>query len=93
MKKNLIAVLVALLFGVFATTLAIAGETANSEAASTPVYYASCPPSAGCGFTVKSHDKAEVIAMLKEHAKSHHNGMELSDADAEAMAKVSTETK
>ena len=87
MKKNLFAALLALAFGLFATTLAIAGDTAKSEGAK-PVYCANCPPSAACGFDVKSNDKAEVIAMLKEHAKTHHNGMVLSDADAEAMVKV-----
>lgn len=89
MKKNLIATLLALAFGLFATTLAIAGDTAKSEGAKAPVYSASCPPAAQCGFDVKSNDKAEVVAMLKEHAKTHHNGMVLSDADAEAMVKVS----
>jgi predicted small metal-binding protein len=50
------------------------------------MYSAKCPPS--CDFSVKSHDKAEVIAMLKEHAKTHHNGMVVSDEKAEAMVET-----
>ena len=46
---------------------------------------AKCP--SPCDFTVKSHDKDEVAAALKEHAKLHHKGMVLSDADANAMIK------
>ena len=86
MNRKLIAALCALVVGLFATTLAVATDTATSEAAKGPMYTAKCPPS--CDFSVKSHDKAEVVAVLQEHAKSHHNGMVLSQADAEAMVKV-----
>jgi predicted small metal-binding protein len=37
----------------------------------------SCDPA--CGFSVRSHDEAEIISMVKEHAKTHHN-MEMTDA-------------
>ena len=84
MKKNLIAALLALAFGVFAT--ALVAETAKTEEAKPPMYSAKCP--APCSFSVKSHDKAEVAAILKEHAKTHHNGMALSDADADGMIKT-----
>ena len=84
MKKNLIAALLALAFGVFAT--ALVAETAKTEEAKPPMYSAKCP--APCSFSVKSHDKAEVAAILKEHAKTHHNGMVMSDADADGMIKT-----
>ena len=86
MKTKLIAALFAVAFGLCGATVAIAADTAKSEDAKAPMYYASCPPS--CDFTVKSHDKAEVIAILKEHAKSHHDGMILTDEQAEAMVKT-----
>jgi predicted small metal-binding protein len=28
---------------------------------------------AACGFVVKSHDRHEVVSMLKQHAKNVHN--------------------
>jgi len=86
MKRNLIAALFALVFGLSTATLAFAADMAKSEEAKEPMYSAKCP--APCSFSVKSHDKEEVIAILKEHAKEHHNGMVLSDADAEAMVKT-----
>jgi predicted small metal-binding protein len=89
MKRNLIAALFALVFGLSAATLAFAADMAKSDEAKEPkepMYSARCP--APCSFSVKSHDKEEVIAILKEHAKEHHNGMVLSDADAEAMVKT-----
>ncbi|HNC22851.1 MAG TPA: DUF1059 domain-containing protein [Opitutaceae bacterium] len=46
---------------------------------------AKCP--SPCDFTVKSHDKAEIVSLLKQHAKDHHDGMVLNDADASGMIK------
>jgi len=86
MNRKLIAALFALAFGLSATTLAVAEETAKSDEAKAPMYSAKCP--APCSFSVKSHDKAEVIAILKEHAKTHHDGMVLSDEKAESMVKT-----
>jgi predicted small metal-binding protein len=86
MKKKLIAALLALAFGLSATALVRAEEAAKSEEAKAPMYMAKCPDP--CSFSVKSHDKAEVISVIQEHAKSHHNGMVVSDADAAAMVKV-----
>ena len=82
MKKQMIAALFALASGLSLTTLAVANDAAKSEG-DKPMYTAKCPPS--CDFSVKSHDKGEVVAMLQEHAKTHHNGMVLSDEKAEAM--------
>ncbi len=55
-----------------------------------PMYSAACP--APCDFSVKSHDKAEVAAVLKEHAKSHHH-MDMSDKDAQGMIKENAPKK
>jgi predicted small metal-binding protein len=86
MKKNLIATLFTLAFAVSATTLGVAADQAKSEEAKPPMYSAKCR--APCSFSIKSHDRQEVVAMLKEHAKDHHNGMMMSDADAEGMIKT-----
>jgi len=85
MNRKLIAALFALAFGLSATTLAVAEEAATSEVKA-PMYSAKCP--SPCSFSVKSHDKAEVVAILKEHAKTHHDGMILSDEKAEGMVKT-----
>lgn len=84
MKKNLLAALLTLAFVLSGTILVRAEEPAKPEEPKAPMYSAKCK--SPCDFSVKSHDKAEVAAILKAHAKSHHN-MELSDADAEAMVK------
>ena len=86
MNRKLIAALFALAFGLSATTLAVAEDMAKSEQVKAPMYSAKCP--SPCSFSVKSHDKAEVVAILKEHAKTHHDGMILSDEKAEGMVKT-----
>jgi predicted small metal-binding protein len=85
MKKNLIAALFTLAFAL-AATFAVAADTAKSDEAKPPMYSAKCP--SPCSFSVKSHDKQEVVAILKDHARSHHNGMVMSDADAEGIIKT-----
>ena len=91
MKRNLLAALCTLAFALSAPTLVVAAYTAKSEEPKAPMYSAKCK--SPCDFSVKSHDKAEVVALLKEHAKSHHDGMVLSDADASAMVKESAPKK
>jgi predicted small metal-binding protein len=86
MKKNLIATLFTLAFALSATTLVVAADMAKSEEPAAAMYSAKCK--APCSFSVKSHDKQEVAAILKEHAKSHHNGMVMSDADCDGMIKT-----
>ena len=44
----------------------------------------SCDPS--CGFSVRSHDEKELTAMVKEHAKTHHN-MDMTDEQVRGMMK------
>ncbi|MBS0664345.1 MAG: DUF1059 domain-containing protein, partial [Verrucomicrobia bacterium] len=85
MKRNLTAALLALAFVGSATVVAFATEAPKSDEPAKPLYMAKCP--SPCDFTVKSHDKAEIVSLLKQHAKDHHNGMELSDADANGMVK------
>lgn len=86
MKKQMIAALFALACGLSVTTLAVATDAAKSEEAKAPMYSARCPDP--CNFSVKSHDRAEVVAILKEHAKTHHDGMMMSDAQADGMVKT-----
>ena len=90
MKRNLIAALLALACGLTVTTFALAADTSKSDEPKPPMYSAKCK--SPCSFSVKSHNKEEVVALLQEHAKAHHNGMVLSEADAEAMVKT-TEPK
>ena len=91
MKKHLLATLLTLAFALSGTTLVRAEESAKPEEPKAPMYSAKCP--SPCSFSVKSHDKAEVVAILKEHAKTHHNGMVMADADAAAMVKTSEPKK
>jgi len=44
-----------------------------------------CDPA--CGFKVTSSDEAEIISMTKEHAKAHHPGMSMTDAQIKEMIK------
>jgi predicted small metal-binding protein len=83
---KLIAALFALACGLTVATFAVAADAAKTDEPKPPMYTAKCK--SPCSFSVKSHDKQEVIAILQEHAKLHHNGMVLSDADAEAMIKT-----
>ena len=87
MKKKLTALLLVLAFGAAAPSFTFAADTAMAGEAKQPTYTAKYK-----GFSVKSHDKEEVIAILKEHAKTHYNGVVLSDAEVEAMIKT-TEPK
>jgi predicted small metal-binding protein len=87
MKKYVFGLSVSAL--VLAASIAFAAEKPAdaAPAAKAPMYTAACPDP--CSFSVSSHDKAEVVAVLQEHAKKGHN-MTLSDKDAEAMVKTKT---
>jgi predicted small metal-binding protein len=63
---------------------------ASASMSKEPMYMATCPDP--CSFSVQSHDRAEVVAMLKQHAKTQHN-MALSDKEAEAMVKEVKDAK
>ncbi len=64
-------------------------KPAESKSAE-PMYAVGCP--SPCNFSVKSHDKAEVVAVIKEHAKSHHN-MQMTDKEVEDMIKTKAPKK
>ncbi len=40
-----------------------------------------------CGFSVRSHDEAELIRIAKEHAEKKH-GMKVTDKDARELMKA-----
>jgi predicted small metal-binding protein len=87
MNRKLIALLSVITLALSTAALARAEDAGKAAEAAKPVLYtAKCP--SPCDFSVKSHDKAEIVTLLRDHAKSHHNGMALSEADAEAMVKV-----
>ena len=44
------------------------------------LFQATCDPQ--CSFSVKSHDRAEVVAITKEHGKRAHN-LDMPDAEVE----------
>ena len=95
MKMRPFAVATAITLGVALATGALAEEKkaeGKSDSTKDKTYVVACD--SPCDFTVKSHDKAEVVAVVKTHAKSHHN-MDMSDKDVEAMVKAhgSTEKK
>lgn len=53
------------------------------------LYSLKCDPT--CGFRVVSKDKAEIVAMTKEHMKKHHPDMTMTDAQIEEMIKPAGE--
>ena len=91
MKRNVLGLCLSALVLAAATSLAFAADKEKKQdgksatASKEPTYAAACPDP--CSFSVASHDKAEVVAVLQQHAKSHHN-MALSDKDADAMVKM-----
>jgi predicted small metal-binding protein len=87
MKRTLLAAGATVFVACSMAVLGVAADKADSEeGGKAPVYSAKCP--SPCNFSVKSHDKAEVAAILKEHAKTRHQ-KDLGDKDAEAMIKES----
>lgn len=87
MKKHPVAALLALALTLIAPVCAATADAPKSEMPKPPMFSAKCK--APCSFSVKSHDRAEVVALLQEHAKAHHNGLVLTEADAEALVKTS----
>ena len=86
MKRNLIAALLALACGLAGTTLGLAADASKTDEPKPPMYTAKCK--SPCSFSVRSHDQQEVVAIVKEHAKTHHDGLVLSDEKAETMVKT-----
>jgi predicted small metal-binding protein len=87
MKRNLIAALFTLVGGLTVTSFAFAADAAKSDDPKPPMFSAKCK--SPCSFTVKSHDRQEVVAILQEHTKAHHNGLVLADSDADSLVKTS----
>jgi predicted small metal-binding protein len=92
MKKNLITLVSALLLTLVLTLGLRAEEKAKekTKAEKAPkemIYTAECP--GPCEFSVKSEDKAEVAAILKDHARAHHQ-IEMSDKDVDDLIKSHT---
>lgn len=93
MKKNLLLLASALVL-TLAFALGVRAEEKAKEkmkSAEKPAkemnYTADCP--GPCEFSVKSHDKAEVAAILKDHARAQHH-IEMSDQDLETAIKAHT---
>lgn len=85
MKKGIFAAAVALA-AISALSLRAAADDAKKEDdKSAPIYSVQCD--APCSFTVSGHDKDEVIAVVIEHAKTHHN-MTMTAKDVEPMVKT-----
>ena len=85
MKNKLIAALFATALAFIATTQ-VAAAASKSDQPKLPTYTGKWPlPD---HFSVRSQDKEEVIAILKEHAKTHHDGLVLTDEKAETMVKT-----
>lgn len=92
MKKNLLV-----LASAFALALALTlGARAEEKIKEKPKaekapkemnYTADC--SGPCEFSIKSHDKSEVAAILKEHARTQHH-IQMSDQDLEGAIKAHT---
>jgi len=85
MKKKLIAALFASALAFIAAT-SVTAAASKSDQPKLPTYTAKWP--SPDHFSVHSQDKEEVIAILKEHAKTHHDGLVLTDEKAEAMVKT-----
>lgn len=86
MTKRPLAFIAAIALGIALAGSVTAADSDSSKSGNSKdkTYTGACPPS--CGFSVKSHDKAEVVAMLKEHGKTHHS-MTLSDKEADKLIK------
>ena len=89
MKTKSLAVIAAfafaLLFAVTGRTEEKSNEKGKAPASTEPTYSVTCP--GPCDFKVSGHDRAEVAAVIKAHAKAHHH-MDMADKDVDGMMKV-----
>ena len=58
----------------------------SAEMKDSKLYTVKCD--APCDFEVKGHDKQEIIAIVLEHVKTHHNMPNATAKDVEAAVKV-----
>ena len=91
MKKTFLLALLVLLAFAF-SSVAVAQEMKKEEMKKMEgkkegmvLKYAECDPA--CGFMVRSHDEAEIMSVIKEHAKKAHN-MDMTDAQIKGMMKT-----
>jgi predicted small metal-binding protein len=85
MKKGIFAAVAAFAVLSGLSVLAVADDAKKEGDKSAPVYSVQCD--SPCSFTVSGHDKKEVVAVVIEHAKTHHN-MTLTEKDVEGMVKT-----
>jgi len=90
MKKGIFAAVAAFATLSALSILAVADDAKKEGDKAAPVYSVQCD--APCSFMVSGHDKQEVIAVVIEHAKTHHN-MTLTEKDVEPMVKTTMPTK
>jgi len=85
MKKGIFAAAAAFAVITATSILALADDAKKEGDKSAPVYSVQCD--SPCSFMVSGHDKQEVIAVVIEHAKTHHN-MTMTAKDVEPMVKT-----
>jgi predicted small metal-binding protein len=90
MKKRLFAPIAAFALAAAAATFLLADETKKDADKPAPVYTVQCE--SPCSFMVSGHDRKEVVAVVIEHAKTHHN-MNLTEKDVEGMVKTTEASK
>jgi predicted small metal-binding protein len=91
MKKSLLATIAAFTIASAATTFVLAADDAKKDTEKPgPVYSVQCD--SPCSFMVSGHDKKEVVAVVIEHAKTHHN-MVMTEKDVEGMVKTTEASK
>ena len=85
MKKGIFAAAAAFAVITVTSILALADDAKKEGDKSAPIYSVQCD--SPCSFMVSGHDKQEVIAVVIEHAKTHHN-MTMTAKDVEPMVKT-----
>ena len=86
MKKTFLPALLILLAFAF-SSMALAQETKKAEGKKEEKVLKSAECDPACGFMVRSHDEAEIMSVIKEHAKKAHN-MDMTDAQIKGMMKT-----
>jgi len=85
MKKSILAAVAAFAVVSALSLFAVAEDAKKPADKPATVYTVQCD--SPCSFMVSGHDKKEVIAVVIEHAKTHHN-MNLTEKDVEGMVKT-----
>lgn len=85
MNSKSLAVITALAASLALGSIVRAADKPMDKASTEPTYIAACP--SPCDFRVSGHNKAEVAAIIKEHAKTHHQ-MNPTDEEVDGLIKV-----